>query len=155
MSEWKAAWTGTYPCRCCGEWHLYRDGEEVDVKIPFNSYRDVDYSHAELYTAKELSLGYALVPCMGRPAYTSKGFLATRKVGEDGEYVREYRRDGMGQRDWISKNIDFLKQVVPVGERLSKTQRKNFGKVRKKEFGRIYRAFRSEDFRSCTCGGCM
>ena len=35
MSVWKAEWSGKYPCLCSGKWTLYRDGEIVNVEIPF------------------------------------------------------------------------------------------------------------------------
>lgn len=35
MAEWDARWSGCWPNLCSGEWTLYRDGEKVDVEIPF------------------------------------------------------------------------------------------------------------------------
>ena len=35
MHEWTAEWTGSFPNLCKGEWHLYRDGVEVETQIPF------------------------------------------------------------------------------------------------------------------------
>lgn len=35
MAEWKAEWSGGFPNLCSGTWTLYKDGEEMATKIPF------------------------------------------------------------------------------------------------------------------------
>jgi len=32
--EFKANWSGTFPCRCKGEWTLFADGEDITRFIP-------------------------------------------------------------------------------------------------------------------------
>lgn len=34
MSEFRAEWTGGYPCLCWGEWKLYKDNKDISHLIP-------------------------------------------------------------------------------------------------------------------------
>ena len=47
MSEYATEWTGCWPCLCAGEWRLYKDGDILDVDIPFQE--SPAYTFGEYY----------------------------------------------------------------------------------------------------------
>lgn len=94
MAEFVTEWTGRYPTLCSGIWHLYRDGEEINVKdIPFN-YDDCDpeWFHA-------------------RPAETF-GTYSLIYFGRDFEERYEEYADGLSVEEWIEKYRDWLETIA-------------------------------------------
>lgn len=80
---WYADWSGNYPCLCSGEWTLYHNGEEIDVKIPFQN----------------------------DPANTF-GEYSEWYFDEDYIENERYYEDGLDEEEWIKENIEYLKQVT-------------------------------------------
>lgn len=88
---YEAKWTGSYPNLCSGSWHLYENGEEINLQensCPFVAGPD-DYcdSHANTY-------GY----------YSSWHF-------EDWVETADYYYDGLEAFDWVKDNIDWLSNI--------------------------------------------
>ena len=83
--EWQAEWTGSYPCHCYGEWHLYRDGEEVDLEAIGCPFIEADAG----------TFGH----------YRQWRFL------ENWEEEWYYVPSGLGQKKWCAKNADWLRKL--------------------------------------------
>lgn len=83
MSEYSTVWTGEYPNLCSGRWELYRDGELLDVKIPFQE-------------------------C---PAYTFGEYRTWHFVNWIEE--EEYYEDGIPCEEWIKQHNDWLSSFAP------------------------------------------
>lgn len=83
--EWQAEWSGSYPCHCHGEWTLYKDGEEVDLK----------------------AVG---CPFIKAPAGTF-GEYPQWSFREDWHEEWYYVPSGLGQKKWCKKNADWLRNL--------------------------------------------
>ena len=86
MAVWKTEWTGSYPCLCMGEWVLYKDGQELDIEIPFqggdaNTYGEYQEWHFE-----------------------------------DWMEVFESYEDGLTAEDWWKNYSNWLKTFAPENE---------------------------------------
>ena len=79
-------WSGDYPTLCSGLWILYRDGEELDIDIPFN--------HSERAER-------------GIPAGTF-GTYPTWHFSDDWEEVWEDYEDGLPCDEWCSEHEEWL-----------------------------------------------
>lgn len=78
-NEWKAEWTGKYPCLCDGEWKLYKNGIEVEIEIPFQK----------------------------EPANTF-GKYQEWWFDKDGDESWSNYVDGFNEKEWIEENRDWL-----------------------------------------------
>lgn len=81
--EWKAVWSGKFPCLFNGEWTLHNNDQKVEVEIPFQ------HNHANTYGE-----------------YTSWHFT------EDWDTVEETYFDGLSCDDWIQENEEYLAKVT-------------------------------------------
>lgn len=89
--KWAAEWSGGYPCLCSGKWTLFKDGEEIKVKIPFQN--------EPAYTYGEHSMWY---------------------FDEDYIETFDSYEDGMEEKGWISKNKKYLEKVTKDKKEWSK-----------------------------------
>lgn len=80
------------------------------------------------------------IPFQGYPADTYGEYWEWFFGGESGwEEMEEPYEDGFDEADWIQENIEYLKEVTS-----DETQ-----------YPAIYEAFREQDFRYGSCGGCI
>lgn len=84
---WKTEWTGTWPCLCCGEWILYKNGKKVDTNIPFGEDDAGTYGSYDLWS-----------------------------FGEDYSEEWEEYEDGMDCNEWIEAYKDWLKTIAEEDE---------------------------------------
>ena len=110
MSVWEAKWSGKYPNFCHGEWTLYRDGEIVNIEIPFQ----------------------------GCCASTYKTYFKWRFDENWNEHWKKYE-DGLDFKAWREAYQDFLEELTQDPQ----------------EWEKIYLAFQANDWRYCSCGGCI
>lgn len=82
MSDWRAVWTGGYPCLCVGEWQLFKDGRRVH-EVPYGM----------------------------EPAYT-EGTYQRWQFDEDWLEVFEDYEDGMSESEWIGENRLWLSDIA-------------------------------------------
>lgn len=139
MADWYAHWTGKWPSLCYGEWQLFKNEVRQHVRIPFNDYEDVDYENKEAYTEQELEDGFRLVRGMGSPANTYREDWSHCALSRDYDELYSTYEDGLKREEWCREYEGFLLEVDPRAE----------------DWGKIYRAFRAEDFRPNSCGGCL
>lgn len=83
MSEYATEWTGCWPCLCHGEWKLYKDGDILDVDIPFQE----------------------------SPAYTFGEYYERRFVDWMEEF--DSYEDGIPCEEWIKQYKDWLSSFAP------------------------------------------
>lgn len=94
MHKWHAEWTGNWPNYCCGQWHLYRNGEEIDLVqtgCPFTT----DDRH--------------------EPAGTY-GQYSRWSFDEDWHEHWSSYEDGLGRHAWIRKHQKWLRRIAPRSE---------------------------------------
>lgn len=79
MNEYVAEWSGYYPFLCSGEWTLYKNGELLDVDIPFQNEPANTYGTYESW-------------------YFDESWLEQF----------EYYEDGMNAEEWIDEYKEWL-----------------------------------------------
>ena len=80
------------------------------------------------------------IPFQGEPADTYGSYSQWSFGGESGwDEEWEFYEDGLGEEAWIEENIEYLKQVTDDDE----------------QYVYIYEAFKVNDFRIGSCGGCI
>ncbi|WP_305180561.1 hypothetical protein [Ileibacterium valens] len=84
MSEFRAEWTGGYPCLCWGEWKLYKDNKDISHLIP----EELRYCPMNTYGIYEIW------------CFTEEGL----------EEFDSYE-DGLDESDWIEANKDWLLKI--------------------------------------------
>ncbi len=84
MANFKATWSGKYPCLCVGEWTLYLDGVDVSDVIP-----------------QILRIS---------PMGTRKEYAAVR-FDENCNETYEYYWDGLSAKKWIRKNLYWVTKI--------------------------------------------
>lgn len=87
--EWKTEWDGHYPCFCSGKWHLFKDGEEVDLE--------------------EVGCPFAQGTHQ-RPAGTY-GEYAQWLFDHNWSEHWVYYRSGLGCKAWCRANAEWLKKL--------------------------------------------
>ena len=86
MNTYTTEWTGAYPNLCSGEWTLFKNGEKVDVEIPFQG-----------------------CPANTAGEYEEWWFENWNEVF--GSYF-----DGLSCEEWCKENKDYLVKVAPAHE---------------------------------------
>ena len=87
MNTYTAEWTGRYPCLCSGEWTLFKNGEKVNVEIPFQG------------------------SCAG-----TSGTYEEWHFDENWCEVFEDYEDGLACDAWCNKYRDYLAKVAPKSD---------------------------------------
>ena len=87
MAQYWTEWTGRYPNLCHGEWHLYRDKEELNVEIPFQ----------------------------GSPANTFGTYYEWGFDENYCEDFEDYE-DGLACDAWCNEYQDYLEKVAPKSD---------------------------------------
>ena len=87
MAKWEAEWTGHYPCLCSGEWKLFKDGNELDIYIPFHK------THAG-----------------------TLGIYSSWSFGDDWCEEWDEYEDGLDCNAWCEEYSEWLTDFAPVDE---------------------------------------
>ena len=94
MHEWRTEWTGSYPNYCCGEWHLYRDDEEIDLSMAGCPFAMGDRHE---------------------PADTH-GWFPSWYFDENWQECWDSVESGLGRHAWIRLNQKWLRRIAPRNE---------------------------------------
>ena len=93
MSRYETQWTGEGPTLCSGQWFLFRDGELLDIDIPFNDPRTGRGSDAGTWD-----------------------YYPSWHFGDGWDVVWEEYESGLHEEEWCEKHRDWLSSFADPSE---------------------------------------
>ena len=98
MAEWRTEWTGSYPNFCSGEWHLYKDDEEVENIFgshpagTLGTYSEWFFDDGYLETWRDYRDG------MGEKVWVRQNKDWLKKIADEEDFPKIYK--AFQENDW-------------------------------------------------------